>query len=330
MKRPEITENNRQERMHVYCQAKEMAERVLRVINRVLDGETETTACLQEDVDKRWIRRFVRDNISIKRRKNEPDTMVRIGLKDWICWQDEFLTQLIGEECYAPKDFDQAYDECVAEACTEEEQEVLCLRFQEALTLREIGEKIGKSCERVRQIESKAMRKLRYPSRRLSLMYGKEYRDLMAEIKTAQAEYDKTRMARMQELKEEQKAATRKLGEKLDQIHEKTEFLVTADSSQFPDPVSEILVSNLGLSVRAMNALSCPRFQDGRRGAIRHGMPIGTVGQLSKLSHEELCSIRNLGKGTVKEIEDALKEQFGIIIGPAEYPQVNKGSRPVA
>ena len=131
--------------MRIYRRAKEMAERVIRVIDRVLDRETETTACFQENVDKHWIRRFVRDDISVGRGKDEPGVMVHVELKDWICWQDEFLSRLTGEECYAPKDFDQVYEECMAEICTEKEQGVLRMRFQDRLTLREIGRGSGRA-----------------------------------------------------------------------------------------------------------------------------------------------------------------------------------------
>lgn len=45
----------------------------------------------------------------------------------------------------------------------EREQLVLCRRYKEQKTLREIGEEIGVKQERSRQIETAALRKLRYP-----------------------------------------------------------------------------------------------------------------------------------------------------------------------
>ncbi len=58
----------------------------------------------------------------------------------------------------------------VLEKLPEKEQQVLAFRYglkdEEILTLEEIGQMFGVSRERVRQIESKALRKLRHPSKR--------------------------------------------------------------------------------------------------------------------------------------------------------------------
>lgn len=162
MERTKPMEDNRQERMQLYRHAREMAERLIRVADRILAGETETMACMEENVNKSWIRRFVRSDISVDSGQKEKGG-IRIELDDWICWQDKFLTRLAEEECYAPGDFDQVYQKCTAMACTEQEQEVLRLRFQECLALRAAGEKLGKSQERVREAENSAIRELRHP-----------------------------------------------------------------------------------------------------------------------------------------------------------------------
>lgn len=49
---------------------------------------------------------------------------------------------------------------------TEREEDVIKLRFKEGLTLRETGQKQNVTQERVRQIEAKAIRKLRHPTRK--------------------------------------------------------------------------------------------------------------------------------------------------------------------
>ena len=57
----------------------------------------------------------------------------------------------------------------VMSTLTEREQKVLCLRFGlidgKARTLEEVGKEFNVTRERIRQIEAKALRKLRHPSR---------------------------------------------------------------------------------------------------------------------------------------------------------------------
>ena len=66
----------------------------------------------------------------------------------------------------------------VLETLTEREQKVLCLRFGledgRARTLEEVGKEFNVTRERIRQIEAKALRKLRHPSRSRKL---KDYLD---------------------------------------------------------------------------------------------------------------------------------------------------------
>ncbi len=73
----------------------------------------------------------------------------------------------------------------------EEECEVLAMRYQEGMTLEDIGENIGRTAERARQILSKVMRHLRMPQYRLPLCYGLPYEQALEEVHTAQTEYDK-------------------------------------------------------------------------------------------------------------------------------------------
>ena len=57
----------------------------------------------------------------------------------------------------------------------------------QGLTLLETDKRIEKGKKQVRQIESKGMWKLRRPSCRLPLRYGKRYQELMMEVKTVKA-----------------------------------------------------------------------------------------------------------------------------------------------
>lgn len=314
------TEKNREKRMEVYRHAMEMARKISRVADRILAGETETTACLMEGVDKSWMRRFIRGDISIKKGDETGSGIVEVDRNDWASWQDLFLEDLTGREYYAPPGFNSIYEKCVAEACNVTEREVLRLRFQEGLTLRETGERIGKSQERVRQVESKALRVLRHPRYRLRLAYGPEYTKAVEEAEDAQAAYDKARLAKMAELVEERKAAVLVCRDRCAEANRKmAEPYAEAAKEQegrpsLEDVLDEIPLENMGLSVRAYNALTRHRVWT-KGGESVYKEPVRTVGQLSRLTHEDLCVIRNLGKRSVDEIEQALLTQYGIRIG---------------
>ena len=99
--------------------------------------------------------------------------------------------------------------------------------------------------------------------------------------------------------------------EKEEQIKEEIKALETMDSSCLPDSLDEIPISEAEFSVRAVNALSRHQIQ-GASGHIEFKEPIKTIGQLAKISYEELCGITNLGMRTVKDIENVLFREYGI------------------
>ena len=57
---------------------------------------------------------------------------------------------------------------------TERETKILYFRYKDCLTQSNIGELLGVSRERIRQIEQKALRKLRHPSRSIFIKTGEE------------------------------------------------------------------------------------------------------------------------------------------------------------
>jgi RNA polymerase primary sigma factor len=65
-------------------------------------------------------------------------------------------------------------DELLKNALSEEEQEIIRMRFGlkpyfSPMNLYEISEKLNKSCDVIRQIEAKALRKLKHPSKSFKL-----------------------------------------------------------------------------------------------------------------------------------------------------------------
>ena len=90
----------------------------------------------------------------------EPEPEVFDSLPDWMDREQP--------DQYAELDIKRLIAE-VLDTLTEREVEVLRWRFWQDLTLEEIAVKLDVTRERVRQIESKAMRKLRHPSRSFKL-----------------------------------------------------------------------------------------------------------------------------------------------------------------
>ena len=91
----------------------------------------------------------------------EPEPEVFDSLPDWMDREQP--------DQYAELDIKRLIGEAL-ETLTKREMDVLRWRFWHGMSLEEVGLKLRLTGERVRQIESKAMRKLRHPSRRERLV----------------------------------------------------------------------------------------------------------------------------------------------------------------
>lgn len=161
---------------------------------------------------------------------------------------------------------------------TERECKVLKYRFgfeEDPKTLEEIGNILSVSGDRIRQIEAKALRKLRYPSKLKKLLPNYELRiQALQEIEPM--------------VKYEEELA-KKENEKLDKRINTT-----------PIDYSTIDIDELELSARSYNSLKRARIHN--------------LKQLANLSTDDLMKIRNLGRKALEEIMSATKNKFGIII----------------
>lgn len=295
-----------------YRHGKAMAERVLRTCERVLAGETESAACRKEDIKLNWIRRFVRGDISIVA-KTEGTTTIRVSEHDWSCWQDRFLKDLTCEEAYAPDGFEEIFDSCLEEACNEREQAIIRLRYQEEKTLEEAGREFNVCRDRIRQIEAKAIRKLRHPKYRLPLAYGKDYVNAIKELQTAQAEYDQARIARMSECHAKAQEEIQERLEAAAKAREEAKAMKEGKGMDVSD-LFEIPIDDLNLSVRTYNCLKHGwRYSPGTKGFSSFA-PIETVGELATMSRTDLYRIRNIGQKCVDEIEAILRSKYGITL----------------
>lgn len=155
---------------------------------------------------------------------------------------------------------------------TEREVRIIRQRFAERKTLENTGKTEGITRERVRQIEAKAIRKLRHPSR--AAMYkAVPY----AELKAHWAEYYKLK-AEYEQVAEAYRALSDRPAEE-----------VVRENDILSKPLEE-----LDLSVRSYNSL---------RRAGRD-----TIGKVADMSLSELSKVRNLGRKSQEEVVAKLAE----------------------
>lgn len=158
---------------------------------------------------------------------------------------------------------------------TDRERKVLELRYKDGLTLEKTGEVFGVQRERIRQIQAKALRKLRHP--RLSRHYRL---DTMERWHESEEELSKMRLENI------------RLHNKLDALTELANRNIT------PEELDEIekererkqsaRIDEMELSVRSWNCLC--------RANIRY------VKDLEGMTIEKLAKIRNLGRKSMNEV----------------------------
>jgi len=169
-------------------------------------------------------------------------------------------------------------DEILATRLRPREEKIIRLRFGldgRNYTLKEVGQELGVSKERIRQIEDKALRKLKHPEHRKFLeiylrpFLEKKIKDLSRENKTLREE-----IGRYKEIFEEIKQIME---------HGKKPEL---------NQLSDLLVDIFEFSVRTHNVL--------RRNGIR------TIGDLLSKTESELLRMKNMGRRSLNEIKEKL------------------------
>lgn len=159
----------------------------------------------------------------------------------------------------------------------EREQLVLCRRYKEQKTLREIGEEIGVKQERSRQIETAALRKLRYPRNMRFITKGVDgYIKERCKVEYERG-YQVGYNAGYQQGVDEASNGVSKAG-----------ISVT---------IVSLPIEALDLSVRSFNALR-------RAGYV-------TIGDLLKVNEKDIIHIKNLGTKQRQEVAVSLY-RYGI------------------
>lgn len=174
-------------------------------------------------------------------------------------------------------------EDVMAKCLSERENKVLQMRYEWGMTLEEAGKECGVTRERIRQVEAKAIRKLRLQQYKGTIMCvpKAEWRKTKneAEHYKAQAEYMQSELDKIRNITPEQRTE--------------------ADKST----LLETTINELDLSVRSYSC--CKRAG------------INTLGDLCGKTYTEMTKVRNLGKKSLQEIESKMIE-YGLRFKPEE------------
>ena len=172
---------------------------------------------------------------------------------------------------------------------SDKERKVLDLRYKDGLTLEQTGHEFGVTRERIRQVESKAIRKLRHPAK---IKYIREGYMVASEAIKSRV-FDA-----YQEEIQKREAEIKKVIDDLRTSQEKWMLVRDYANAVFKDEIEkeENSIDSLGLSVRSYNCLK-------RKG-------INTISELTKLSFRDLFRIRNLGRRSAEEIIEKLDKRM--------------------
>lgn len=173
---------------------------------------------------------------------------------------------------------------------TDREQKVLCLRFERGLTYEQAGKHFGVTRERIRQVEAKALRKMRHPSRsnKFTMIDGGEVQRIQMENEYLRAENEalRTHIAfAVHTLRDRRIPVEMYRPRKNPEPERKPELTV---------PDHDLSIDELNLSVRSWN---CCR----RAGYSKVGDFVGKT-------TADLMMTRNLGRKSMEELIAKLAE----------------------
>lgn len=204
--------------------------------------------------------------------------------KQEISWPEDFLDYYMRNNEHLIKDYHVMITnlkknwDFIMQTLTPREEAVINYYWKDGLTLKEIGEQLDVSGERVKQIATKALARLRHPAR-WNMIIG--VHDLLEEKHNLQQELTDS----IEELKRKIQEV-KKLSIFIPQdINEQIEALVDKE---------ETSLIELELSVRSQNCLT------------RAGLK--TLKDITDKTEEELMKIRNLGRKSCKEIKNKVHE----------------------
>ena len=264
-------------------------QRILGALKEIRDNDVTETAVLKKyGLDHKTFRNMVYDHdwdaatrTDGRKRKGSAEKVE--GIVPTRSWAEDLFV-----EVYRVKDCSIPIPDDVTERLTEVISElpgdlpkVMFLLYRDGFTLKEAGEELQKSGERVRQLKERALRMLRNQRRTAFMLMGETGEEVYisrvrAEELKEKAENDYTCRMMHKEI------------ERLDRlIYAKNKIL---KDEQERIPIEEWSTLGINLSVRAFNALKKANVQ--------------TFGQLLAMTYGDLKRIRNMGQKTADEVAE--------------------------
>lgn len=185
---------------------------------------------------------------------------------------------------YATHDIYAGIEKAIESLQNKREQECIYMYFKNGMTLKEISTVYGLTVERIRQIMSKALRKLRHPARFQFIKHGadgsKIYRDVSS----------------LESIKASLECKVDILKKELEVLEAKCN-LIGKESEQKDDSDKFGILLDMELSVRTFNCLARANCK--------------TLPEIIKLvSSGEVINLRNFGKRSLNELLTVLKEKY--------------------
>lgn len=226
-----------------------------------------------------------------------------MGIRKEFKWSDSevpYPYNLVDAICKEHVDAVFTIDQCngleeVLKTLTEREQDVLDKRYRNYMSLGAVGKEYGLTLERIRQIEAKALRKLRHPSRMKFIRLGLTGLERYSELRMLEEEIEEKRKICVQ-LDDEIKELKRRVESVKECVNDCFELQEQEEELSY----DKIGIEELDFSVRTY---CCLRRSD-----------VDTVGKLIKLAadQDKLFRIRNLGRKSVQEIYDRLWDMYHV------------------
>lgn len=260
-------------------------QRVLAALEEIRDNDVTETAVLKKyGLDHKTFRAVVYDHDwdaqtrgNGRKRKGSVEKIE--GIVPTRSWAEDLFVEVYRiKDCSIPipDDVKERFEEVISEL-PGDLSEIMFMLYKDGLTLKEAGEKLGKTGERIRQLKERALRMLRSPHRTAYMMEKGDY-------------ISRVRAEELKEKAENNYACRmmRKEIERLDRLIWAKEKILKDEKERIP--IEEWDVLGINLSVRAFNALKKANVQ--------------TFGQLLALTYGDLKGIRNMGPKTADEVAE--------------------------